>query len=176
MAEHVIIDGNNLLHAMHAHAPIPLVGRETMVRIVERWARRGDDDVTLVFDGPEPRGGLSRQMASKRIHVRFSAPKSADDIVVELMARPRDPTSVRVVSSDTALARAARARRCRHTEVIMFVRELFAEPNRKQTEAPAGPREKPPGISPEETEEWLKTFGFDLDEDEPFDGADAMKE
>ncbi len=91
MPRHVIIDGNNMLYAMHAHAPIPSVGRETMVKVIERWARRGTDEVTLVFDGPEPIGGLSRQMASSRITVRFSAPKSADDIIVALIHRARDP-------------------------------------------------------------------------------------
>jgi len=39
MAAHILIDGNNLLHAMHQRAPIPQVGRETMVRVIERWAR-----------------------------------------------------------------------------------------------------------------------------------------
>ena len=37
--EHVIIDGNNLLFAMYEHAPVPNIGRETLVRTVERWAR-----------------------------------------------------------------------------------------------------------------------------------------
>ena len=43
VAQHVIIDGNNLLHAMHEHAPIPHVGRETLVKIIERSLEKQAD-------------------------------------------------------------------------------------------------------------------------------------
>ena len=80
MAGHVVIDGNTLLYAMHAHAPVPTVGRETMVKIIERWAKRHRDDVTLVFDGPKPKGGLLKQMSSPRIDVRFGAIMRAESL------------------------------------------------------------------------------------------------
>jgi len=172
MKMHVIIDGNNLFHAMHAHAPIPLVARETMVKIIERWARPRADDVTLVLDGPAPRGGLLKQMTSSRIVVRFSAPQTADDIIVALVRKARDPGCVRVVSSDTALRHAARARRCHHTDSVSFIRELFAKPG--DPFVPAVPAdEKPQGVTPEESRRCLEQFGFDED-DEPFEGHDAM--
>ena len=43
MPRQVVIDGNNLLYAMREHAPIPNVGRETMVRIIERWAKTHEE-------------------------------------------------------------------------------------------------------------------------------------
>lgn len=176
MPHHVLIDGNNLLHAMHAHAPLPAVGRETLVRVVERWARRGDDDVTIVFDGGAPRGGLAAQFASSRVTVRFSAPATADDVIVALIARAPDPSSVRVVSGDKAVLLEAGYRRCVRTAAVAFVSELFREPNapppRRAVSATGG--EKPGAPDREEAQQWLAEFGLDGGGDEPFDGADAM--
>ncbi len=126
MTEHLIIDGNNLLHAMHAHAPIPNVGRETLVRLIERWATPRSERVTLVFDGPVPRGGLARQMRSKRMAVRFSAPLTADDVIVELVKTAVYPTALRIVTGDNAIRLEASYRRCVCTGDAEFVRELFA--------------------------------------------------
>ena len=154
---HVIIDGNNLLHAMHALAPIPAVGRETLVKVIERWARRGSDVVTLVFDGPKPFGGLGAQMASSRIGVRFSAPQTADDVIVATVKRTRDPASLRVITGDTAIRHEARMRRCIHTESNAFVKELFATPT-EQTKRADPNEDKPTAIAPDEVDEWLKIF------------------
>lgn len=154
---HVVIDGNNLLHAMREHAPLPGVGRETLVKIVERWARRGTDDVTLVFDGAAPPGGLSRQMSSPRISVRFAAPRSADDVIVAIVESCRHPDRLRVVSADSAIGYAARSRRCGHTKSPAFVGELFAGAG--EDRLPASPfAEKPEALSEREREEWLREF------------------
>jgi predicted RNA-binding protein with PIN domain len=174
MAEHVIIDGNNLLYAMHAHAPIPHVGRETMVKIIERWARQGDDDVTLVFDGPVPREGLARQMTSPRINVRFSAPDTADDVIVRMIHQVANPDNVRAISSDTAILHEARRKRCRYLDAVAFIQELFPPAGRPRPRT-QGSAEKPDEVSPEEAEDWLEEFGLD-DEEEPFDGYDAMNQ
>lgn len=167
MPEHVIIDGNNLLYAMHAHAPVPSVGRETLFKIVDRWARGGDDDVTLVFDGPTPRGGLGRQMTSSRIRVRFAAPQSADEVIESLLAAAKHPDRVRVVSNDDALRRAARRRRSRETKADSFVAELFPQASRNESPDRSARAEKP-SAEPEETDDWLNWLG--LDDDESPDG------
>lgn len=173
MKGHVIIDGNNLLHSMHAHAPLPAIGRETMVKVVERWAADLDDDVTLVFDGPVPREGLARQMTSRRITVRFSAPVTADDVIVSMIHRARNPETVRVVSSDSAIRHEAIFRRCRHIDAVDFVAELFTSD--KETAAPArSGGEKPDPPTPEQTDEWIEVF--DLADDEPTDGVAAKQE
>jgi len=163
MSEHVIIDGNNLLHAMHACAPLPTVGRETLTRIVEQWAKGGTDEVTLIFDGPVPREGLAKQMMSKRITVCFSAPETADDLIVAMVHRASDPGAVRVVSGDTAIRREARHRRCRHTEAVAFVSELFP-PEDPPKPRPRTRREKPDRPSPDDARKWLKRFGYDDDD------------
>jgi predicted RNA-binding protein with PIN domain len=172
----VIIDGNNLIHAMHEHAPIPAVGRETLVRIVDEWARRGQDRITIVFDGPPPRRELAKQMDSTRVFVRFSAPATADDVIVDMVQNARHPTAIRVITSDTAIRHEAKYRRCRHTDSASFVRELFATTDStqlKQTESEKKP-EKPKSVPAEEVEEWMDVFNSD-DQPSP-DDLDLMND
>lgn len=167
MNGHVVIDGNNLLHAMHAHAPVAAVGRETMVKIIERWAKRHTDDVTLVFDGPAPKGGLRKQMSSRRIDVQFAAPQSADDVIIALVKRVSRPDTVCVVTDDTAIRYEARQRRCRHTDNVTFVRELFADPDRTAasgSSSAAKSEEKPQTQTPEDIAHWLDVFDDEEDQ------------
>ena len=174
MPEHVIIDGNNVLHGMHEHAPIPHIGRESMVKLIRDWARQLPHTVTLVFDGPMPKGGLAKQMQPAGIDVRFSAPETADDIIVQMVRAAPDPGQIRVVSSDTAVRHEAGLRRCKHSDSATFIATLFppaAEHSETQTEQP----EKPDVVSAEEASEWLDVFGNQVAEDPPFDGGDAMR-
>ena len=149
----VIIDGNNLLHAMHAHAPIPNVGRETLLRVIEKWARRAGHSVSLVFDGPTPPGNLAKQMSSKLVEVTFSAPKTADDVIVDRIHRSAKPDQLRVVTGDGAIAHEARARKCQHVGVVEFIRELFPEKPSGELEA-AKPAEKPLSALESDVREW----------------------
>jgi hypothetical protein len=171
MGEHVIIDGNNLLHAMREHAPIAAVGRETMVRLIERWSRRSGSSVTLVFDGPAPRGGFNKQLSPDGLTVRFSAPATADDLIVAAIGDEKDSTRLRVVTSDTAIRHAAGYRRCRCTDAVSFIGELFPDQGPCEVPRPLS-QEKPTDVAPEDAEWWKNTFGGS--DDEPFDGFDAM--
>ncbi|MCH9034081.1 MAG: NYN domain-containing protein [Planctomycetes bacterium] len=174
MPEHVIIDGNNLLHSMYEHAPIPHIGRESMVRLIRDWASRVPHTVTLVFDGPMPIGGLAKQMQPVGIRVLFSAPETADDIIVRMVRAAPDPGQLHVVSSDTAIRYEARLRRCKHSDSATFIATLFP-PTADHSETQAEQPEKPDVVSPQEANEWLDVFGDHDDEDPPFDGDDAMQ-
>ena len=171
MGEHVIIDGNNLLHAMREHAPIAAVGRETMVRLIERWSRGSGSSVTLIFDGPAPRGGFSKQLSPDGMTVRFSAPATADDLIVAAIGDEKDPTRLRVVTSDTAIRHAAGYRKCRCTDTASFIGELFPDQEPSDVLRPLT-QEKPTKVSPEDAEHWKDAFGGK--DDDPFDGFDAM--
>ena len=170
MVEHVIIDGNNLLHTLREHAPIAAVGRETMVRLIERWEKTSGCEVTLIFDGPAPRGGLNKQLSPEGLRVRFSAPATADDLIVAMIRDEKDPTRLRVVTSDKAIRHAAGYRKCRCTDSVSFVGELFP-PERASQAAPQLPDEKPAEVQPDDAERWKQAFGGD---DAPFDGFEAM--
>ena len=171
MTEHVIIDGNNLLYAMREHAPIAAVGRETMVRLIERWSRGSGSSVTLIFDGPVPRGNFHKQLSSDSLTVRFSAPATADDLIVAAIADEKNPACLRVVTSDTAIRHAAGYRRCRCTDAVSFIGELF--PDQSPSSAPTPfMDEKPTDVTAEEVEHWKHVVGGE--EEEPFDGFGSM--
>lgn len=162
MSGQVLIDGNNLLHAMRAHAPVPLVGRETMVRHIERWAREGADTVVLYLDGRLPDGPMAKQMSSGRIDVRFSGPRTADDLIADAIRRAADPGRLRLVSGDTALIHEAHRRGARVTNPVEFISELFPPAPRKPGEAARA--EKPGTVSPEEAESLAGLLGDLADE------------
>ncbi len=175
MSGHVVIDGNNLLFAMHASGLLPNIGREKLLRIVERWSRGHGDKVTLYFDGPTPRGGLAKQMSSTRIHVRFSNAETADDCIIRMIANARYPTGLRVVTTDSVIAHEARYRKCAWITSELFVGELIpGEASGPQRET-RSVREKPGELSAAELDSWLTEFDLEDDEDEPFDGFEAMR-
>ena len=171
MVEHVIIDGNNLLHALREHGPIAAVGRETMVRLIERWGKSSGCAVTLIFDGPVPKGGLSQQLSPEGLTVRFSAPATADDLIVAIIRDENVPTRLRVVTSDKAIRHAAGYRKCPCTDATSFIVELFSAANHSKP-VPEAAAEKPGEVRPEDAERWRQAFGGE--DDEPFDGFDAM--
>lgn len=169
MVGHVLIDGNNLLHAIRESGALPAPGRETLVRQLERWAKQRFVGVTLFFDGAPPDGPMARQLASSIIDVRFSAPLTADDVIVELIQRESDAARLRVITDDRAIAHEARLRRCRHDSAARFIGELFPSGDAAPTTKPS---QTISDSVPDGTSEWRRTFGGD--EDEPFDGYEAM--
>jgi hypothetical protein len=172
--ETVIIDGNNLLHAVRVLGPSRPPGRGGLLKLVERWAIEHRSVVTLVFDGARPHGGFGEQMRSGRIEVLFSGTRTADDCIVERLEALPSADRVLVVSDDTAIQYEARRRRCRSVSTAVFVASLFPPDSTtaaKDTPGPVG--EKPSNISQREKNEWLASFD-DAASDEPFDGFDAM--
>jgi predicted RNA-binding protein with PIN domain len=80
-----------------------------MVRLVdelERWVAREGDDVTVVFEQP-PRPPI-RSPVVEVAHARRAGPNSADNEIVRRLRADDDPTGIRVVTSDHALADQAR--------------------------------------------------------------------
>ncbi len=167
------IDGNNLLHAMRASAPIANVGRETMVRLIEKWVsgselRVGSGSscgVTLFFDGPKPRGAMASQMASPLLVVEFSAPRTADDLLIDAIHACRDPGTTAVVTADRAILHEAGIKRCQRISPTEFIEDLFREPAREDSAETPEP-EKPSEVSAEEAKELSELLG------EEYDGTD----
>ena len=55
-------------------------------------------------------------MTSRRVEVQFSAPETADDIIIRAVKKASKPRAIRVVTSDSVIGHAARYRRCTHTD------------------------------------------------------------
>lgn len=81
-----------------------------MVRLVdmlERWAARNGEDVTVVFEQP-PRPPI-RSSVIEVAHAPRPRRDSADDEIARILAADRSPGQIRVVTSDRWLADRARA-------------------------------------------------------------------
>lgn len=151
MPPEILVDGNNLLHAARDRGFFPLVGRETLVRIIAHWAKQSGTTVTIVFDGPSPASGLARQMAVAGVEVRYSAPLTADDVIVEAVARASRPRELGVVTADRAIRVEASRRKCQCLDTMDFLQQLDEawrqRPPRPRSDPPA-PKNKPPKFDP----------------------------
>ncbi|MGB0717352.1 MAG: NYN domain-containing protein [Phycisphaerae bacterium] len=175
----MIIDGNNLLHAMFQHAVIRSITRVSMVREIQQWTRRSKQEVTIVFDGPRPSGGFDKPNTTGRIDIRFAAPHSADDVIVRMIHAAPHPDQLAVVSSDTAIAYEARRRRCQSMKCEEFIRDAFPEspprrPQRDQSQSSHPDAKIDPESAGEDSEFWLREFGYESGNEEPLDDFDAM--
>jgi len=159
-----LIDGNNVLHTAPTDGPMRSIGRDVLCRMVAQWARdRAVADVTIVFDGPTPRGDLARQIEQPNLTVRFSESRTADAVIEDLIARAKAPGRLTIVTTDRAIQHTARYRRCKCIDAGPFLIELCSVPQPTEPHAPAPP-EKPNEPSRGETQEWLDEFGPDLPE------------
>jgi hypothetical protein len=112
-----LIDGSNVLGAMRVdrHGD---EGKRALVRLLASFARAKRTRVTCIFDGPAP-ASFARHLGS--VTVAFSAPRSADVLIVERAAHGRGWS---VVTNDRGLA--SRVRR-RDVEVVapnVFIRQM----------------------------------------------------
>jgi predicted RNA-binding protein with PIN domain len=105
MPARMIVDGNNVMGSRPDGWWRDRAGAaRRLVAQIGAWA---DQDVLVVFDGHAP----DRCPASPHVEVRFAdrgGRDAADDVIAALVAADPDPASLRVVTSDAALARRVR--------------------------------------------------------------------
>ena len=109
MTARLIVDGNNVMGSRpdgwwrdRARATVRLVGQ------LGAWAASRQEDLLVVFDGSPP----AQLDAVERVEVRFAQRRgrdAADDVIATLVAADSAPASLRVVTSDAALAARVRS-------------------------------------------------------------------
>ena len=158
----VLVDGNNLLHAAQdVEDPDHPLGRARLCEFLSVWARRTGERVAVVFDGPAPGEALGQQIGGSDISVTYSGRGvSADAVLIELIEEDSAARRLIVVTSDRAIAKAARRRRARPVRSPDFwegLRAELAKPVRRPLEPPAKRR----GLTADESEWWLRQMGLD---------------
>lgn len=105
MRARLIVDGNNVIGSRPDGWWRDRAGAtRALVEEIGAWA---GEDVVVVFDGRPPAGLPD----APRVDVRFAergGANAADDVIAALVAGDRDPSSLRVVTSDAELARRVR--------------------------------------------------------------------
>lgn len=112
-----LIDGNNLLGAMHADRASDEPKRQ-LVRLLASFARARRTKVSCIFDGPEP-ASFAKSLGA--VSVAFSGSRSADDLIAE---RARVGRGWSVVTSDAGLAARVRGRHVEIVPAAAFAAEL----------------------------------------------------
>ena len=100
----VIIDGNNLMHAVS-----PTGGRDVVRQQALETVRGEGVTITVVFDGP-PRQGSPEIEHLGRVTVRYSGERSADDLIVDLIPGGKRAAEWVVVTDDRGLGRRVKER------------------------------------------------------------------
>ena len=157
----LLIDGNNLLYAANDVGTSDLlIGRSMLCDTIGAWAKRRDQRVHIVFDGPAPSAQRAEQIGNPVLEVSFSgAGISADAVIVEIVETDSAARRLLVVSSDREIVRAARRRQARvmrSSEFWTTLQRDLARPEPEHVE----PEEKVAGSSPAVVQEWLDEFGL----------------
>lgn len=145
----LLVDGHNVIGRSHEIALEDPNDEAKLVMQLRRYAARTRKKITVVFDRGLP-GGASH-WSTPSVEVRFAAaPKRADDVIIARLRREVNPRGLTVVTSDEAVARAAREHGAKVKDAAVFAREL--------AELPASQSLKQRPLSKEEVEFWEQEF------------------
>lgn len=158
-----LLDGNNVMYAVGDVWKD--VGRVGLCHLLATFIDATGDSVCLVLDGSPPPHGVELQMAHPHLQIIYGLDRSADEVLEDRIRHEPTPSRLIVVSTDHVIRQAARHRRCEWQSSQEFATELVRvmEGSRLCPAAPAEPAEKRTGLSPEQTEQWLRELGVDED-------------
>ncbi|NWF70520.1 MAG: NYN domain-containing protein [Chloroflexi bacterium] len=149
-----LIDGHNLIGQM---PDIRLNDPNDEARLVQKlsgFAARTGKRCVVIFDHGLP-GGKSR-LSNGMVEARFASyPGEADDLMLKRIATTRDSRNWSVVSSDTRVLEAARAKGMNTLRADQFVQLMLGKSSKTRATTP----DKPTHVSAQDVEEWLRLFG-----------------
>ena len=154
----LVIDTYNVLHTVGVLPPeLAGLDLEGLARLVA-GSRHGNENTTLVCDGlPE----AVRPKIDPPVTVRFAGrDRTADDLIGQIVRLSSAPRRLVVVSSDHAVQRTARKRRCKVLTSQEFLQQLADDA--VAAGAGRGPTPKAPrDMSEQQVDRWLEIFSID---------------
>jgi uncharacterized protein len=155
----VLIDGNNLLYAAYEDQPERPIARSALCERLARWQTRTGEAVTIIFDGPPPRGELAEQVAAG-IEVHYSGGRKADELLAEAIAAHSAPRRLLVVSTDREVARSASRRKALALRSADFWDMLVAD-LAAAVAVPLEPLEKRAGLATGQADAWIAELSLE---------------
>lgn len=151
----LILDAYNVLHCSHV---LPerwaAIDAPELCRMIDRSTLHGGKAIVVCDGQPKPHErDFTATGPSSMIH--SGKGREADDLIEDILEDAKNRRNILVISNDHRVQRAARTRGARWMDCESFLRKL-ADNLRDQT--PASP-EKPTG--PVDAEAWMKKFGID---------------
>jgi predicted RNA-binding protein with PIN domain len=156
-----IIDGNNLLWALHeAFDEREITTELELCRVLSRYFALTGAPGQVVFDGAGP-ADTSDFEAISNPEVFFAGFHcDADSVIEEKIKADTSPRRLTVVSSDRRLRKAAGARKAATMKSEEFWEQVRKELKRNRPQK-REPEEKTEGLTTGETDKWLEVFGLD---------------
>jgi predicted RNA-binding protein with PIN domain len=153
-----LIDGNNFLgHIFPGEIRNPR-SRTLLISRLLAFQKVKKSRIELVFDGPPDLDLAEKHFPQKKFFVHFPSPgQKADDIIKELISRPKDSRQFFVVTSDRELKDFAKANGAKTLSVKEFASRL--KKVLRERRAAAELEKKATSLSPFEVRLWLDTFG-----------------
>jgi len=161
LADMTIIDGNNLLWALHqALGEREITNEMELCRALSQYFSQTGEAGQVVFDGSGP-ADKSPFDTFGHLEVFFSGfHHDSDSVIEEKIKVNTSPRRLTVVSSDRRLRKAASARKAQTVKSEEFWEQVRRELGRRK---PRGkePDEKREGLTEGETDKWLEVFGLE---------------
>ena len=157
-----IVDGYNFAHQAGLFSGEVEAIRQRVVSRIGGLAGRGDR-VTVVWDAREKPPGAPRRIRSGIVEQRFAqADGSADDEIIALVRKARNPHDICVVTDDLGVSRPSHNMHARVLSVKEANGKLQAPRKKRHPyefgKADVGGDEKPTHMSVKESEELLRLF------------------
>jgi predicted RNA-binding protein with PIN domain len=156
-----IIDGNNLLWALHeAFDEREITTEVDLCRVLSQYFHQIGETGQVVFDGSGP-SDKSQFDTIDYVEVYFAGiHRDADSVVEEKITADTSPRRLTVVSSDRRLRKAAGERKASALKSEEFWQQVQRELSRRKPRK-REPEEKREGLTDGETDKWLEAFGLD---------------
>ena len=128
MQEHLIVDGNNTMHAIpeikRELATDRNMARDSLLRLLEPVVNDGDR-LTVVFDGKEGKGSIQRHRNIDSFAVVYSSSsEGADGVIERMVMAAKQPARICVVTNDNLIRNCAYANGSSAMRVDQFVKRL----------------------------------------------------
>jgi predicted RNA-binding protein with PIN domain len=167
----LLLDAYNILHCTHKlPGPYALLTAPQLGQLLDRIAYH-PGPIYVVCDGsPKPDEAQNLDMGRSRLVYAGPRPRTADDVIEDLVERTTDRRNTTVVSNDRHVQRVARHRGCTVVSADDFVRDLTrsihsaSAANRSAADIARQGPEKPLQA---DVRDWLKQFGYIKDTPPP---------
>ncbi len=156
-----IIDGNNLLWALHeGFGEREITNEVELCRALSQYFARLAETGQVVFDGAGP-SDKSQFDTMDYLEVYFAGfHRDADSVMEGKILADTSPRRLTVVSSDRQIRKAAGERKAKALKSEDFWEQVQKELSRKAPKR-REPEEKREGLTEGETDKWLEAFGLD---------------
>ena len=156
----IIIDGNNLLHAVYKIEEDSISAKAIeLCRIVSRYLKLTGQNGEIIFDGAGPRDKSPFENIDIPEVFFAGAGSDADTVIEDKIRLDSAPKRLTIVSSDRRLRKAAHTRKATAVKSEDFWAEVQKQLSKKRPRPE--PKAKSEGISEIETEQWLDFFGIE---------------